>query len=270
MKQTLLTCCLLLIAGMIVAQQKEGRVVYEQVMRGGKATVMINGESHTIDRPEVVNKMELLFGNDQSLRQPIDEERPETEMGGPRAGMTVRFSAAGGNGPDAIIYHNFNEERKLTKSESMGKKYLVSDSIRKQNWKLTGETKTILGYACQKAISQSIVKVMRPTMADGEMKTVEKSDTVNVEVWFTPAIPVPAGPDYQGQLPGLILETSVMREMGPIVTKAIDISPKVNLAAIKEPTGGKKMSAEQYKKEFEASMQEMMKRNGGMMRTAHP
>ncbi len=43
-------------------------------------------------------------------------------------------------------------------------------------------------------------------MQDGEFRRTEKWDTINVTVWFAPAIAVPAGPEYQGELPGLILE----------------------------------------------------------------
>ena len=143
------------------------------------------------------------------------------------------------------------------------KKFLVTDSIRKQNWKLTGETKTLLGYACQKAVSQTVIKSMRTTVVDGDMKRIEVPDTLNTVVWFTAAIPVPAGPDYQGQLPGLILEVNI--NDGRTVTRAVEISSTVTITAIKEPKGGKKVTGAEYRKEVDEAMKEMMNRGPARM-----
>jgi GLPGLI family protein len=85
------------------------------------------------------------------------------------------------------------------------------------------------------------------------MKRAEVADTMNIIVWFTPAIPVPAGPEYQGQLPGAILEINVNN--GQTVYKATEISAKADLGSIKEPKTGKKVSL----KEFAAEQEKMMK-----------
>jgi GLPGLI family protein len=79
-------------------------------------------------------------------------------------------------------------------------------------------------------------------------------------VWFTPAIPVPAGPDFQGQLPGLILEIDIN---GMPNYKAIEVSPTVNLASIKEPKGGKKVTEEEFEKERDKVIQEMQRNRPG-------
>lgn len=90
-------------------------------------------------------------------------------------------------------------------------------------------------------------------------------DTSLVIVWFTPAVPVPAGPDYAGQLPGLILEIDVN---GNTTYKAIEVSQKADVASIKEPRKGKKVTAEEFAKEREKMMEEMQ-RNGGARRVMH-
>src|SRR2546423_11191807 len=67
---------------------------------------------------------------------------------------------------------------------------------------------------------------------------------------FRSAIPVPAGPDFQGQLSGLILEIDIN---GMPTYKAIELSPKVNVASIKEPKGGKKVTEEDFRSEEHTS-----------------
>ena len=87
-------------------------------------------------------------------------------------------------------------------------------------------------------------------------------DTLKIVAWFTNEIPGSFGPEmYQGQLPGIILEIDVNN--GRSSFKAIEISPKVDVAKIKEPSKGKKATPEEFVKEREKMMQEMMQNGGG-------
>jgi GLPGLI family protein len=95
------------------------------------------------------------------------------------------------------------------------------------------------------------------TMENGQMKRDMVADTSRVVAWYTTQVPVPAGPAYAGQLPGLILELDVNN--GQSVTKAIEFSPKVAANKIKEPNEGKKMTAAEFSKEREKIMEEMRK-----------
>jgi GLPGLI family protein len=100
------------------------------------------------------------------------------------------------------------------------------------------------------------------SMENGEAKREKVMDTMNIVAWFTNEIPGSFGPDtYQGQLPGTILEIDVNN--GRTSFKALEISPKVDVAKIKEPSKGKKVTAEEFAKEREKLMQEMMQNNGG-------
>lgn len=226
----------------------------------------VNGGSRNLEIPDQVSKTELLFGNDQSLKTPIRDERPEGELFG-NNGPGLRFASFAFGAP-GIVYHNFAEGRKVAERESMGKTYLVTDSIRPAAWKLTGESRTILGYTCQKALLQSVVMSRRMSMTNGEMRPEEKPDSIRVVAWFSPAIPVPAGPEYQGQLPGLILELDIRDGMS--VYKAVDISTTVSLSAIREPKKGTKITEEAFRKEMDERMKKMMERNGGMRQARPP
>lgn len=239
---------------------KQGRIEYEQIIKGGKRSVNINGQPQTFEMPDRSLKWELLFNADQTLRRSMEsDERPEAEMAAPGAGASganVRFVSASGR--ESTTWHNFTKGIKVEQLEEVGKKYLVTDSIRKNTWKLTGETKIILGYACQKAISQTQVKSFNMQMQDGEFKRTEKWDTVNVIAWFAPAIPVPGGPEAQGELPGMTLEYESRN--GMILIRAVKISPEVKLSDIKEPKTGRKVTKEEYNKEVESGMKDMMNR----------
>jgi hypothetical protein len=54
---------------------------------------------------------------------------------------------------------------------------------------------------------------------------------------------------------------------GRTIYKAVEVSPKVNIASIKEPKGGKKITAEEYNKERDKLMEEMRRNNPGGNRT---
>ena len=89
----------------------------------------------------------------------------------------------------------------------------------------------------------------------------EVDDTSTIVAWFTTDIPVSVGPEVQGQLPGLIL--SLETNNGRSVYTAVEISPKADIAAIKEPTKGKKVTPDEFAKERNKMMDEMQKNNQG-------
>ena len=256
MKKIITACCLLLVFSNIYSQQKEGKVLYE---RTAQMTIRISGvgdEERSMPRTRT-DKMELVFGNNQSIRKAVVEETPEpTSFEG--NGIQIRTF---GGGADDIVYNNYADSRQVDQREFGGKTYIISDSIAKMDWKLTGETKTILGYPCQKATSQRIGKRTMMSMDNGAMKREEVADTSNIITWFTPSIPVSAGPEYQGQLPGLILEIDINN--GRTVYKALEVQQKANLAMIKEPKSGKKVTAAEFAKERDKLMQDMQRNNGG-------
>jgi GLPGLI family protein len=250
-----------LIASQLQAQQQTGRVVYEYTRQmmvrmagpGGPQQAPPPPRAHTV-------KLEVLFGNNQMLRRAL-EDNTINDMSA--EGGEVHFRAVG-MGDDDITWLNFADGRKVQQKEFAAKQYLVTDSIHKQNWKLTGETKTLLGYKCQQAISSHYSKRMMISMENGEMRRKEVPDTSNLTVWFTPAIPVAAGPDFEGQLPGLILQIDIN---GNTTYKAIEVSQKADVAAIKEPKKGKKVTAEEFNKEREKTMEELQR--GGPRRMMH-
>jgi len=87
-------------------------------------------------------------------------------------------------------------EQKLMIGDIFGEESaILQDRQKYSDWNITKETKTILDYQCFKA-----------TTAYEEMGNRGEPKQIYIEAWFTPDIPVNAGPlDIDG-LPGLILE----------------------------------------------------------------
>ena len=262
MKKLLLSAAVLL--GLFAqAQTKEGRVVYERVFQ--LPTRIFNADpsiAHQIPKSRT-DQFELLFGNNQSLWQYLPNANQEGDPGTfASGGVVIRMAGVGAN---STSYHNFEKGIRIDQREVADRSYIVTDSINKLKWKLTDETKTILNFTARKAISQRIQPQSRMTMENGEMKRTTIMDTAVVVAWFTTEIPVAVGPEYQGQLPGLILELDVAN--GQSVYKAIEFSPKVTISKIREPKEGKKMTAAEFTKEREKIMEEMrrnMPNNGNM------
>ena len=87
----------------------------------------------------------------------------------------------------AKYYQNKSENLGLRQFKEKGQWIIGVDSLnrRRNQWKITKITDTILGHKVIKAISKD-----KPKLA----------------VWFAPDIPVPFGPMGMGNLPGLILK----------------------------------------------------------------
>jgi GLPGLI family protein len=255
MKNTCLALIALLTIQTVTAQQKEGMVTYERTMQM-QFRIQDNEHMEQMLPKTRMDKFELSFGNNQSLWKHADEEvvPDEASSGGMRINMN-------GPGMDDITWCNFDAARKTEQRSMFDKKFLVADSIKKLNWKITGETKTILGHVCQQAIAQRFGKRTMMNINNGVMERKETNDTSNMVAWFTTDIPVSAGPEVQGQLPGLILALDM--NDGRMVYKALEISAKVNLASIKEPSKGKKVTPEEFRTETQKMMEEMQKNQGG-------
>lgn len=238
------------------AQQKEGKVIYQRTVQ---LQIFINDPNipqNTIPKNRT-DKFDLNFANGQMiLRQQEDELQDETFNA--RGGMMIRTM---GGGADDVIFCDLEKGLKIEQREFFDKKYIISDSIRRNNWKLSEDTKTILGHVCRKATSQRIGKRMSMNMENGKMERKEVADTSAIVAWFTTDIPVSAGPDLQGQLPGLILELETNN--GRTLYTALEISPKPDLAAIKVPTKGKKVTPDEFTAERNKMMEQMQKNNPG-------
>jgi GLPGLI family protein len=241
------------------AQQTQGMVTYE---RTSQMNIQFAGHNEEMERmiPRTrTDKFELVFGNNKSLWKQAEIESDDDGTFNSGGGMQIRMIAAGAND---VLFCNFEAARSIEQRELFDKKFIVDDSIRKLQWKLTDETKTILDHPCRKAIATRYGTRMMMNMDNGKMERKEVNDTTNIIAWFTTDIPVSAGPaEYQGQLPGLILEMNINDGRQIFIAKTI--SDKADLAVIKEPTGKKRYTQEEFRKERDKMMEEMQRNNQG-------
>jgi GLPGLI family protein len=264
MKKILLAVPGFFILTITEAQQKQGKVVYE-------LTTQVNMQIHSGDdevsldvenengqnmlRRFRTDKFELTFGNNQSLWIQADETIDDNPDGGEFGFMMF--------GPDQsqIVFHDFNVAKRIEQREIFDKKFIITDSIEKLSWKLGSETEMILGFLCHKATAQRIGKRMQIMMQNEKIERKEVSDTIGYVAWYTTDIPVPAGPEVQGQLPGLMLSLNI--DSGRMVYQAIEISINVDLASIKAPTKGKRVTRDEFKVEQNKMMEQIEKNNQG-------
>jgi GLPGLI family protein len=181
------------------------------------------------------SKMELLVQGQDLLYRAAEEEEDVTHESGD-GNIRMSFKRA-----ESIVYKGLKSKEKLTSTEFMGRQFLISDELKPTAWKMTAESKSILGYPCTKAVFQDTADV--------------------VEAWFTLSIPVGAGPATYDGLPGLILE--VDKNDGEVVFKATNVDLKPLEEAIEKPKKGKKVTKEEYDAIVAEKMKEMGATGGG-------
>ncbi|MBB6328932.1 GLPGLI family protein [Algoriphagus iocasae] len=159
---------------------------------------------------------------------------------------------------DLVLYKNLADQKYLEEKDLMGKEFLVNDKLNSYDWELSDETKTIGNYTCQKATYSKIVDSKRFSTGMEEMESVK--DTVLIEAWYTPQIPVSHGPSEYWGLPGLILE--LHNAGSTLICEKIVLNPEEKVE-IQIPNKGKEMSSADYRALAEEKMQDMMKKYQG-------
>jgi GLPGLI family protein len=226
MKRVQMQLMFLMITVPMLAQVKEGRIVYERKINMHKG-ISAENESMKNMIPEFsVSKVELLFNGEETIYKQLPEENDIRESAGETGErMMIRFG-----GGENEVYKNHTTGRIVELRELGPRKYIIEDSIRRMNWKLTEETKTISGFSCKKAVTSNQRKL--PVVA-----------------WYTEQIPYAGGPENFGGLPGMILELNVAE--GEVVFTPVEIKSSVDKNVVKVPVNGKKISRKEFDKMME-------------------
>jgi GLPGLI family protein len=243
MKKTTLFLMLLGTLLMVSAQQSDngflltGSVIYEQIV---KLDIQLEGEAAQMagklpserksEKILYFTEDEALFENHQGASQADDF--PEEE-----SGMVIKMYE-----PNNKTYLDLEEKKVIEQQEFMSRTFLIESDMKDDKWKLTGNQKTILEYACQEAYMES------------EDKTVH--------AWFTPEIPVSVGPGDYSNLPGLILALEI--NDGDKVLRATEVLLKpVSKSLLQRPEKGKKVTHEEFSAIVEEKLKEMGVESGG-------
>jgi GLPGLI family protein len=240
---------------LIATAQQQGKVTYDRTVKLQMSFVGMGGGGMEHQVPTSrTDKYELSYTGNQTLwKQAEQEENGDDGTFTTENGGQIRMIVAGSND---VMYTNLETGKKVEKREMFDKTFIVDDTIAKMKWKMAGETKEILGHKCMKATSIRISKRMIMNEENGVIERKEIEDTSTVVAWFAMDIPVSAGPsEFQGQLPGLILEMDI--KDGTQIYRATAISDVVKADEIKEPTGKKRYTPAEFKTEREKMMKEM-------------
>ncbi|MDQ6815198.1 MAG: GLPGLI family protein [Bacteroidota bacterium] len=141
-----------------------------------------------------------------------------------------------GPAEDNIVYsdlgaHIFNSQKTVFETT-----YNIQDSLRKAEWKITSDTRTIAGFECRKA-------------------TTTIMDSVFVFAFYTDQIVTRGGPESFAGLPGMILGVAIPRMHTTwFATKLVTSDPKLN--ALAPPKKGKKTNVRDLKTTLFNSMKQ--------------
>ncbi len=251
------------------AQTKEGTIIYERKMNMHRN--MPNEQLKAMIPEFRTSKHILLFSDSSSVYKLLPEEEAPDPFGGGNGGGTfvVRMGSSGDNGE---LFKDFTLSKSIQLTELGAKQYIIEDSILKQRWKLSDETKTIGGHVCQKATTKQTIRVAGArvmtivgsnTQTDTTTKTNNEPQTKEVDViaWYATDIISPVGPENNGGLPGVILELDINNK--ETVYTAIDIKNTVNKKDIKEPKKGKRVTRDEFRKLQMDMIQNMQMPAGG-------
>ena len=196
----------------------------------------------------------------------------------------VKLDAPGTSGPSwgrsngqGSIYKNLKDKKMIEDTEQFSKRFRIVEDMEIPQWEMTGETRQIGQYTCYKATMVKVDNTIdwgsifsrrgRNNQKKDSTKVKEEKPAIKTQIvtaWYTPQIPVSAGPaDYWG-LPGLILEINAGRTT--MLCTEIVINPE-NSIEIKEPTKGKEVSRDEFntmmKKKSEELRENFQNRRGG-------
>ncbi len=267
MRKIFLTITIVLVAmTSSFAQVKEGKLIFERKINMYR---MITDPEMRARIPEFrTEKFELLFNEQASMFKTIpDEDAPDPFAnsgggGGERGGMRFNFRM-----PETTMYTDISNQMQYEARSLFEKDFLIVDSLKPINWKLSEETKTIAKYVCKKATTMIIPQQMNMRFGGGRNRNTTdtaapaKPKEEELVVWYTESIPVSIGPDTYAGLPGAILE--VNSGNGGNVITASEYTAKYAAKELKQPTKGDKMNRAQFAESMKKIMEDMQ-RGGGM------
>ncbi|MFI5196158.1 MAG: GLPGLI family protein [Chitinophagales bacterium] len=139
----------------------------------------------------------------------------------------------GGPATDNIVLTDFVAGKVKANKKVYEQRFYVEDSLRKMDWTVKDEIRTIANFKCHKAVGRMC-------------------DSVYVVAFYTEDIIVSGGPEMFGGLPGMILELAIPRlHTTWTATKIELIAPKETDFTIQEK--GKKVNEKELYETVESS-----------------
>jgi GLPGLI family protein len=199
------------------------------------SSYLVSGfEQYKKTQPQfLVSKSTLSFTKDKSFFVPSkSSEEPHGFLAWLPIPVTKQLNT---------VYNDLNTKTSMVQKLVFEETFLVKDSTRRINWKITDEYREIAGYSCRRA--NALVM-----------------DSVYVVAFYTDQIPVSSGPEVFSGLPGMILGVAMPHEH--VTWFATSVADKPLEKPILPPTKGKAVS----NKELQATLQSSLKRWGDYAR----
>jgi len=230
---------LLLFPAYLLAQVTSGTIVYEEVLNLRKRVEVDNPEIAAMLPDAQTDHKVLVFNAESSMYQKAPDGIGDQTYSSENEGMSIKMVIK--RSEDAL-FRDFVDGNNVEQKEFMGKVFLIKGELGELKWKIGAEQKEVAGYLCQQAI-----------LDDTSRKVV---------AYFCPQIPVSAGPQSFGQLPGMIMYVDI--DEGELIIAAKEVKEgEVDEALLVAPSKGKKVNREQFKKIVEEKQRELEETQGG-------
>jgi GLPGLI family protein len=241
MKKTYLLICMLCISSVLFAQKK-GTIVYKETTKMDIKVDGISDEMLAMLPKERTLQYQLLFTESKAFIKTMNDPTKNQNIDHQAEGNRIVIKT---DEPDNKTYFDLTNQKCFDQKEFMGKVFLIESDLKTQSWKISGEQKEILGYACFEAILNN------------------PDDPKNkVSAWFCPALPGGIGPLALGNLPGIILEININDGATKITAQKIELDMLDEKEMVK-PSQGKKVSKKEFNEIVEAKRKEMQEQYGG-------
>lgn len=198
-------------------------------------------------------KMQLFFNGEESLYKPVIEDEEEQFSGSGGVRMSFRM-------PKTETYTNSSTSIIFSLQELMGKKYLITDTVKMSPWKLGTETKDIMGYTCRMAYFTQTQEITAMRVENGTPTPEKRTITQEITAWYTDQIRPSLGPERYNTLPGTVLALDVNNGERVIVARNIEMR-ELKKDELKVPDAGTKVTQAEFRKIQEEQM-EKMRANG--------
>ena len=237
---SMLLSCLYMIA---LAQEQsivKGKIEFEKKVNMHKQVDFIEDE----DWRNMVKKMipptktayfDLYFSGNKTIytpgREVIVTQRSSEWLEGPAT--------------DNIVFTDIDQQSAVSQKTVYDNIFNVQDSVRKINWKITPDTRTIAGMECRKATAVIL-------------------DTVFVVAFYAEQIVTPGGPESFAGLPGMILGLAVPRLFTTWFATKLELTD-VKESMLVPPRKGKKANANDIQAQLKTSMKDQAKMGAQFM-----
>jgi GLPGLI family protein len=242
MKQLTILLALLVSGNMLLAQNTHftftGTIEFERRLnmyglikksldRDNESYMQQAADMYKKNNPQFkVQKSVLSFTKDKSLYVPVAEDGAPVN--------NFFWSASPITQQPNIVYNDLNTGTTVIQKKAFEEIFLLKDSTRKITWKITDETRDILGYTCRRANAMIM-------------------DSVYVVAFYTTEIPVSSGPESFTGLPGMILGVALPHDDTTwFATKITDTSLPPN--TVVPPNKGKAITYKDLKIKLNAGL----------------